>query len=57
LNDYHLDGLRIDAAQSLIDESDRHLLTELKQEMDALAAYSRGHSGSSPNIPKPRPSR
>ena len=39
LTRYHLDGLRLDAAHALIDESDRHFLAELKEETDARAAH------------------
>jgi maltooligosyltrehalose trehalohydrolase len=36
--DYHVDGLRLDAVQTLYDDSSVHLLTELSAEIDALAA-------------------
>ena len=39
LTNYHLDGLRLDAVHTLIDESDRHFLADLKHETDALAAH------------------
>jgi maltooligosyltrehalose trehalohydrolase len=39
LTNYHLDGLRLDAVHALIDESERHFLTELAEETDALAAH------------------
>ena len=39
LTNYHLDGLRLDAVHALVDESDRHFLTELAEETDALAAH------------------
>jgi len=38
LRDYHLDGLRIDAIHALFDDSPMHLLVELREEVDALAA-------------------
>ena len=37
---YHVDGLRLDAVQALVDESDRHLLVELAEETEALAAHT-----------------
>jgi maltooligosyltrehalose trehalohydrolase len=39
LTRFHIDGLRLDAAHTLIDESDRHFLAELKVETDARAAH------------------
>ena len=39
LTRYHLDGLRLDAAQTLIDESDRHFLAELEEETEARGAH------------------
>ncbi len=37
LRHYHLDGLRLDAVHTLVDESEHHFLTELVEEVDALA--------------------
>ena len=34
--DYLVDGLRLDAVHSVVDDSDPHVLTELKQRVDAL---------------------
>jgi maltooligosyltrehalose trehalohydrolase len=39
LTNYHLDGLRLDAVHTLVDESDRHLLAELADETKALASH------------------
>jgi maltooligosyltrehalose trehalohydrolase len=39
LTAYHLDGLRIDAAHTLIDESDHHFLAELREATEAHAAH------------------
>lgn len=39
MSDYHVDGLRLDAAHALVDESDRHFLAELSLETEALAAH------------------
>jgi maltooligosyltrehalose trehalohydrolase len=41
LRDYHLDGLRLDAVHALVDSRATHLLEELAQEVDALAAHLR----------------
>jgi maltooligosyltrehalose trehalohydrolase len=38
LRDYHADGLRLDAVHALRDTSDKHLLQELAERVDALAA-------------------
>ena len=38
LRDHHLDGLRLDAVHAIVDESPRHLLAELGEAVDALAA-------------------
>jgi malto-oligosyltrehalose trehalohydrolase len=38
LRDYHLDGLRLDAVHALVDNRALHLLEELAQRTDALAA-------------------
>lgn len=37
MNDYHVDGLRLDAVHALVDASDKHLLTELAERTDALS--------------------
>ena len=39
LRDYHVDGLRLDAVHALVDGSPRHILSELAEEVDALAAF------------------
>lgn len=39
LRDYHVDGLRLDAVHALVDRSPRHLLAELAEEVDVLAAH------------------
>ncbi|HEY3941807.1 MAG TPA: malto-oligosyltrehalose trehalohydrolase [Acidimicrobiales bacterium] len=41
LRDYHADGLRLDAVHALIDNSARHVLEELAEEVDALATEVR----------------
>jgi len=41
LRHYHLDGLRLDAVHALVDESRHHFLTELAEEVDALATALR----------------
>lgn len=41
LRDYHLDGLRLDAVHALVDRRATHLLEELAQQVDALAAHLR----------------
>lgn len=38
LDDYHIDGLRIDSVDALRDNSARHILREMREEVDALAA-------------------
>jgi maltooligosyltrehalose trehalohydrolase len=38
LRDFHVDALRLDAVHSLIDDSHRHLLAQLSDEVAALAA-------------------
>lgn len=38
LRDYHVDGLRLDAVHALVDPTERHLLQELAERVDALAA-------------------
>ena len=37
--DHHVDGLRLDAVHALVDTSDTHILRELSEEIDALAAH------------------
>jgi len=37
LRDYHIDGVRLDAVHAIVDDSARHLLTELSEEVEALA--------------------
>ena len=39
LDDYHVDGLRIDAVHALSDSSDLHLLEEMALEVSALSAF------------------
>ncbi len=39
LDDYHVDGLRIDAVHALSDGSDLHLLEEMALEVSALSAF------------------
>lgn len=39
LRDFHVDGLRLDAAHALVDHGAVHLLEELATEVDALSAY------------------
>lgn len=41
LDDYHVDGLRLDAVHALSDASWRHLLREMALEVDALSAHQR----------------
>ncbi|QGH68307.1 malto-oligosyltrehalose trehalohydrolase [Pseudactinotalea sp. HY158] len=38
LRDFHVDGLRLDAVHALHDDSDVHILAELSERVDALAA-------------------
>ena len=40
LHDYHVDGLRLDAVHAIFDESALHILEELAQAVDQLAAKS-----------------
>jgi maltooligosyltrehalose trehalohydrolase len=40
LDEFHLDGLRLDAVHALLDSSKPHLLAELATEVDALSAHS-----------------
>jgi maltooligosyltrehalose trehalohydrolase len=37
LRDYHVDGLRLDAVDRIVDESVKHFLAELREEVDSLA--------------------
>ncbi len=39
LDDYHVDGLRLDAVHALVDTSDKHILQEMAEETDALSAF------------------
>ncbi len=39
LDDYHVDGLRLDAVHALVDHRATHLLGELAAEVDALSAH------------------
>jgi maltooligosyltrehalose trehalohydrolase len=39
MNDYHVDGLRLDAVHALVDESDKHILQEMAEETDVLSAH------------------
>ncbi len=39
MGDYHVDGLRLDAVHALVDTSPVHILQELADETDALAAF------------------
>ncbi|MGY2876822.1 maltooligosyltrehalose trehalohydrolase [Marmoricola sp. URHA0025 HA25] len=41
LEDFHVDGLRLDAVHALVDESPVHLLEELAVEVAALSAHQR----------------
>lgn len=38
LRDYHVDGLRLDAVHALVDPTEKHLLQELAERVDATAA-------------------
>lgn len=38
LRDYHVDGLRLDAVHAIVDDSAYHVLEQLAEEVDALAA-------------------
>jgi maltooligosyltrehalose trehalohydrolase len=38
LRDYHFDGLRLDAVHAIVDDSARHILEELADHVDVLAA-------------------
>ncbi|GGL01348.1 malto-oligosyltrehalose trehalohydrolase [Salinibacterium xinjiangense] len=37
MNDYHVDGLRLDAVHALVDPSDKHLLKEMAERTDSLS--------------------
>jgi maltooligosyltrehalose trehalohydrolase len=37
IENYHIDGLRLDAVQAIFDQSPRHLLAQLSEEVSALA--------------------
>ncbi|MDL5352688.1 malto-oligosyltrehalose trehalohydrolase [Microbacterium sp. zg-YB36] len=39
LQDYHVDGLRLDAVHALLDDSPTHILRELAERADALSAH------------------
>ena len=39
LRDYHFDGLRLDAVQTIVDTSAMHLLEQLAREVDTLEAH------------------
>ncbi len=41
LDEYHMDGLRLDATDHLKDDSDPHFLAELTQAVDAMAGWDR----------------
>lgn len=41
LRDFHVDGLRLDAVHALKDRSERHILQELAEEVEALSAHVR----------------
>jgi maltooligosyltrehalose trehalohydrolase len=38
IREYHLDGLRLDAVQTIVDRSPRHIVAEIQQQVQALAA-------------------
>ncbi len=38
IREYHLDGLRLDAVQTIKDDSPKHILAEIKENVQALAA-------------------
>ena len=38
IRDYHLDGLRLDAVQTIKDDSPKHILAEMQENLQALAA-------------------
>ena len=37
IREYHLDGLRLDAVQTIKDESPKHILAEIQENVQALA--------------------
>jgi maltooligosyltrehalose trehalohydrolase len=39
LDDYHVDGLRLDAVHALVDDRAVHILEEIAEEVDALSAH------------------
>ncbi|WP_439592529.1 malto-oligosyltrehalose trehalohydrolase [Microbacterium sp.] len=39
LRDHHVDGLRLDAVHALKDSSEKHILQEIAEEVDALSAH------------------
>ncbi|GAA3646971.1 malto-oligosyltrehalose trehalohydrolase [Microbacterium marinilacus] len=41
LDDFHVDGLRLDAVHALVDDSPTHLLQELAERVDGLSAHLR----------------
>ena len=45
VRDYHVDALRLDAVAHLVDDSERHILAELADEVHAFAAASGRHIG------------
>ncbi len=45
VRDFHVDALRLDAVAYLIDDSERHILAELADEVHAFAAASGRHIG------------
>lgn len=61
LQDYHVDGLRLDAMHAVIDTSARHWLEELSEEVDELAAATgrrfvliAEHDGNDPRLVRDR---
>jgi maltooligosyltrehalose trehalohydrolase len=62
LADYHLDGLRLDAVHSIVDNSALHILEELAEEVAVLAAHVRRplfliaeNDRNDPRLVRPRP--
>ena len=43
IHEYHLDGLRLDAVQTIYDDSPRHILAEIQDEVQRLARDSGRH--------------
>jgi maltooligosyltrehalose trehalohydrolase len=39
MEEYHVDGLRLDAVHALVDTNDTHILQEMAEETDALSAF------------------